>query len=278
MAKFKFAVSGQYLDLLTPTKGIADGLNVNSFEFNFRSPEWESCTDKWLHVYNPDYNDNTPYDLVIIEDAITEDRGINLPYGIWEVFVHGNVVLNGEVVQRYVTETQSIQIVPSGIVDNSPIGEVAPSVAEQLSALVWSAYNARITTATATVDNEFGTPAVTVGISGEDSYKAIDFDFHNLKGNGISSIVFTSSGADAGLLSIILMDGTEVQFEGIKDALRYIYSSDILAGAIAQYLDTHSADIVPDGAVSYEKLSLSLREVVDGLGTASSLNVVEVTS
>ena len=263
MATFRFAVSGQYLDLLTPTRGIADGLNVNSFTFDFRSTEWADCTDKWLHLYNPDYNgDDSTYDLVIIEDEIPAERGINLPSGIWEVFVHGNVVLNGEVIQRYVTETQSIQIVPSGIFDDSPIGEVAPSVAEQLSAMVREAYNARITTATATVDDEFGTPAVVVSTTGDDSYKTINFDFHNLRGNGIASVVFIQSGDNAGRITVTLTDGTVTSFDGIADALAYLYdhTTEVVVTEIQAYLEEHSGDLVPDDSITYAKLASDLTD------------------
>ena len=115
MAHFQFAVSGQVLDLLTPTRGISDGLNVNSIEFEFRSPEWQQCTEKWVHFSNPSFNDGRPYDWDLVGDEISPDRGLNLPAGIWEVFVHGSVTLNGEVIKRYVTESQSIQIIQSGV-------------------------------------------------------------------------------------------------------------------------------------------------------------------
>lgn len=219
MAHFKFAVSGQYLDLLTPTRGISDGLYVNSFEFDFRSSEWDNCTEKWAHFSNPDYNDGTPYDYNLIDDAITSDRGVNLYAGIWEVFLHGTVVVNGEVTKRYVTESQTIQILQSGVVNAEPLASLESSVAEQLSGLVTLAYNARITSATATIDDSYGTPEVDVSISGDNAYKVINFDFYNLKGNGIESIVFTSSGDNEGLITITLSDGSTITYDGIKDAM-----------------------------------------------------------
>ena len=183
MAKFKFAVSGQVLDLLTSTKGIADGLDINSAEFDFRSTDWQSCDEKWAHFYNSDYNNGIPYDYNLVDDEISPQRGLNLPEGIWEVFVTGNVILNdNEVVQRYVTETQSIQILPSGIVNAEPLASVTPSETERLSALAQGAYDMRVTTATATVDDGYGIPGVTVTITGEPGTKSLDFSFINLKG------------------------------------------------------------------------------------------------
>ena len=219
MAHFKFVVSGQFLDLLTPTKGISDGLYVNSFEFDFRSPEWANCAEKWVHFYNSDFNNGIPYDFNLVDDTIAPERGVNLPAGIWEVYLHGSVIISGEVSKRYVTESQSIQILQSGIINAEPLASLEPSVAEQLSALVAQVYNARITTASATIDDGYGTPEVDVGIEGDSSYKNIKFDFHNLKGNGIETITFTSSGENTGLITITMSDGTLFVYDGIRDAM-----------------------------------------------------------
>jgi len=221
MAQFKFAVSGQFLDLLTPTKGISDGLFVNSFKFDFRSPEWETCAEKWVHFYNSKYSE-TSYDYLLDNDEIVPERGVNLPSGIWEVYVHGSVITNNEVIKRYVTENQSIQIIQSGIINAEPLSTIEPSVAEQLSALVTSAYKARITTATGSVDSGYGAPGVDVSISGEDAYKVITFDFHNIQGKGIASIVFTETGENEGLITITMDDGDEIVFDGIRDAIASI--------------------------------------------------------
>ena len=181
MSKFIFAVSGQVLDLLTPTKGISDNINVNSAEFSFRSPEWQGAA-KWAHFSNPDYNDGASADYALINDAIDSSRGLNLPSGIWEVWVHGEVIENEEVIRRLVTETQTIRIIESNIVDNAPIGELNPSVAEQIDAKATEALNAKITSATVDVDNETGVPYAAVEITGEDGLKQLEFHFHNLKG------------------------------------------------------------------------------------------------
>lgn len=181
MSKFIFAVSGQFLDLLTPTRGISDTINANSAEFNFRSPDWEG-TSKWAHFSNPSYNDGASVDFALINDAIDSSRGLNLPSGIWEVWVHGEVIANGEVIRRLVTETQTIRIIESNIEDNEPLGELNPSVAEQIDAKATEALNAKITSATADVDSGIGTPSATVEITGEDRTKNLAFHFHNLKG------------------------------------------------------------------------------------------------
>ena len=181
MSKFIFAVSGQVLDLLTPTRGISDTINANSAEFNFRSPDWEG-TSKWAHFSNPSYNDGASVDFALINDAIDSSRGLNLPSGIWEVWIHGEVIANGEVIRRLVTETQTIRIIESNIEGNEPLGELNPSVAEQIDAKATEALNARITSSTVDVDSGIGTPSAEVEITGEDGTKNLAFHFHNLKG------------------------------------------------------------------------------------------------
>ena len=241
MAHFKFAVSGQFLDLLTPTKGISDGLYVNSFEFDFRSPEWANCAEKWVHFYNSDFNNGIPYDFNLVDDSIAPERGVNLPAGIWEVYLHGSVIISGEVIKRYVTESQSIQILQSGIINAEPLASLEPSVAEQLSALVAQVYNARITTASATIDDGYGTPEVDVGIEGSPSYKNIKFDFHNLKGTGIDNIVFTAEGENKGLVTVTLTDGRPpIVYDGLREAIASIVE---LSGTISQDMQDLAEDL-----------------------------------
>lgn len=141
MARFVFAVSGQVLDLLTPTKGISDTINVNSAEFYFRTSDWDDAV-KWAHFSNPDYMDGASVDFELIDDSITSDRGLNLPTGIWEVWLHGEVIEDEEVVRRLVTETQTLQIIESNVIGNAPLGELNPSVAEQIDAKATAALRA----------------------------------------------------------------------------------------------------------------------------------------
>lgn len=240
MAQFKFAVSGQVLDLITPTKGISDGLSVNSFKFEFRSPEWENCAEKWVHFYNTKYSETT-YDYLLDNDEIVPERGVNLPSGIWDVYVHGAVITNNEVIKRYVTESQSIQIIQSGVINAEPLSTIEPTVAEQLSALVTSAYNARITYAEGTVDEGYGPPEVDISIGGENAYKVITFDFHNVRGKGISTIVFTDTGENDGLITVTMDDGDEIVYDGIRDALSKIKDYTDIADGLLSDTEAYAA-------------------------------------
>ena len=181
MAKFRFAVSGHFLDLLTPTRGVEDNLYINTAEFDFRSPEWEGA-EKWAHFSSPDYENGMVFDFNLIDDKIAGERGLNLTAGMWEVYVHGEVIENEEVFRRLVTTTQTIYIETSNVVNGEPLGSLPISVAEQIDAKATAALNARITAATADIDDTIGTPSVEVDISGEDRTKSLDFHFHGLKG------------------------------------------------------------------------------------------------
>ena len=184
MAKFLFAVSGQYLDLLTNTKGVADTINANYAEFDFRSPEWEGV-EKWAHFTCPDFQNGAIQSFNLVDDKISPERGLNLPAGIWEVYLTGEVLANvvGEAVARLVTTTQTIQIITSNINNSLPLSELMISVAEQIDAKATAALNARITAATADIDGDVGTPTCDVEITGEDRTKSLDFHFHNLRGD-----------------------------------------------------------------------------------------------
>jgi hypothetical protein len=116
MANFRFAVSGQQLELLTPTKGIADTINANTAYFDFRTEDWSDVT-KWAHFYNPKYNDGAPYNFQLVNDEIPATAGLNLQVGVWEVYLHGDKTVGGTVTKRLITETQTIRVVES-----NPIG------------------------------------------------------------------------------------------------------------------------------------------------------------
>ena len=237
MAHFKFAVSGQILDLLTPTRGISDGLNVNSAEFDFHSPDWDN-TEKWAHFLNPDYNNGEPVDYMLQDDAITPDRGLNLPSGLWEVYLHGSYVVNGEVIRRLVTESQTIQILQSNIHDGEPFSSITESVGEQILAKAAAAFNERITAATIEVVPGVGTPYATVSITGDDGYHILNFEFENLVGVGIQSIAF----AQDGLITVTLTDSTVVTYDGIQTALSTLTQT--VATEVDNWARNHKAQLM----------------------------------
>ena len=181
MAEFRFAVHKEHLDLLTPTKGRSDNLNTTSCIFNFRTPDWEGAS-KWAHFINYDINNGQPYDFALINDRIPPEQGLNLPSGVWDVYVHGEVLVGNQVIGRITTNPVAIVIDVPNDTDGDPLAPIGPTVAEQIDGKATAAWNAKITSATAEIDNAVGIPSVTVNITGADGNKSLGFVFHNMKG------------------------------------------------------------------------------------------------
>lgn len=181
MAEFRFAVHKEHLDLLTPTKGRSDNLNTTSCIFNFRTPDWEGAS-KWAHFINYDINNGQPYDFALINDRIPPEQGLNLPSGVWDVYVHGEVIIGNQVIGRITTNPVAIVIDVPNDTDGDPLAPIGPTVAEQIDGKATAAWNAKITSATAEIDNAVGIPSVTVNITGADGNKSLGFVFHNMKG------------------------------------------------------------------------------------------------
>lgn len=196
MAHFKFVVSGQKINLTAAIKGISDSMNINSAEFDFRTPEWNGAY-KIAHFSNPDYNEGESYDFVLMDDKITDDAGLNLPVGIWDVYVHGDFFVGSDVVKRLVTESRSIQIIPSSILNGEPLPSLNSSTGEYVIGLATEALDAKIVGATAEVDVYSGTPSVEVDITGQPKERIINFSFHNLKGQ---TTVFSDPNSDGNIV------------------------------------------------------------------------------
>ncbi len=122
-------IKGQSLSLSSPT--IASGTidHLTAF-FTFFTSEWEQCNEIWVHFSQGD----TVYDAEIIEGKVNKDQHINLDKGEWEVYVHGNVTANGEVIERITTEKETLFVKESGIVDGTPFPSVEESTAEKILA------------------------------------------------------------------------------------------------------------------------------------------------
>ena len=211
MALFKFAVRGQHIDLLTPTKGISDEYDVSSAIFHFHSPDWEKA-DKWAHFVNPG-DIAHPILANLIDDGITPDRGLNLEPGIWDVFVHGDVEENGEIVQRLVSETVSIEIILSGILNDEVFPEFDEVIAEQILLDSNAAHDAYITGATVTRIDGAGVPYCETSITGDPGNRVVNFVFHNLDGKAITSMVIDENGA----VVTTLEDGSVITTDCITD-------------------------------------------------------------
>ena len=197
MAHFKFVVSGQKLDLTAAVMGISKSISANSAEFAFRTPEWDGAY-KIAHFSNPDYNEGESYDFILIDDRITEDAELNLPAGVWDVYVHGDFYDGSDVVKRLVTESRAIRIIPSGILNDEPLPSLAGSIGEYVLGLATEALDAKVVGATVAVDANTGTPSAEVSITGEPQERIINFSFHNLRG---PRTVFSDPNSDGNIVA-----------------------------------------------------------------------------
>ena len=111
--------------------------------------------------------------------------------------------------------------------DGDP-GEATPSLveqmldyAEQISEYAEDLDDNVIRTVLANTEHvaEYGTPTVSITDTGADENRTITFTFAYLRGMGIKSVVFTTTGTNRGRVTVKLDDDTETSYDGIKDAL-----------------------------------------------------------
>ena len=121
-------IRGQTLRLSVPLIA-ADTINYLTAKFLFQSSDWDGL-EKWAHFAKG----GVAYDIRLEDDQITADAHLNLSAGKWSVYSHGNRYENGEVTQRVTTETQVLEVSPTGILDGEPFPTVPPSAGEQIVA------------------------------------------------------------------------------------------------------------------------------------------------
>ena len=122
-------VKGQDFTLRQPT--IASGtIDYLSATFVFSNSDWNECDEIWVHFAQGD----KVYDAEIINGKVGKDEHINLSDGEWEVYLHGNVNVNGEVVERITTEVRKLSVTKTGIIDGNPFPSVEASTSEKILA------------------------------------------------------------------------------------------------------------------------------------------------
>lgn len=121
-------VRGQTLRLTVP-RIVADTIDYLTAKFLFQSSDWDGL-EKWAHFAKS----GAAYDIRLTDDEITADAHLNLSAGKWTVYLHGNRYADGKVVQRVTTETQTLEVFPTGILDGEPFPTVPPSAGEQIIA------------------------------------------------------------------------------------------------------------------------------------------------
>ena len=131
---FEFTINGQKLTVRS-TIAVSDTINYLTAGFDFSS-DWSGLA-KWAHFKKS--SDTTVYDVKLVDDAITADMALNLPAGVYTVYLHGNAYTDDELTQRITTTSVQIVIQQSGILSGEPIPDIPASAAEQIEAEVESA-------------------------------------------------------------------------------------------------------------------------------------------
>ena len=125
MISFTFKVKNQKLECLYDGI-VADSINYLDAVFLF-SEEWNGL-QKYAHFANGDKK----YEMIIIDDEIRAERGLNLTEGIWKVNLHGSILEDGEIKTRITTNEVQIYVEKSGVMDGDPFPDVIPSIGEQI--------------------------------------------------------------------------------------------------------------------------------------------------
>lgn len=121
-------VHGQTLHVIYPT--VASG-TVGYLEaiFDFVTDDWAGLV-KWAHFKK----DDIVYDVQLTDGRIGREEHLDLEAGVWEVYLHGNAIVDGQVVMRITTEKQKLLVKESGLLEGSPLPEIPLSAAEQIMA------------------------------------------------------------------------------------------------------------------------------------------------
>ena len=223
MAQFKFAVRGQHLDLLTPTRGLSDEYIVYSCRVDFRESSWDGM-DKWIHFVDPGDPENPILANLDENNEVTPDRDLQLTPGVWDVFIHGDLEEGGEIVKRIVTNSVGIKIENSGIIDGAVFPEFDQEIADQIEDAVNDANDAYIRGAKATVTDTTPTaenpqPMCSAGISSSPVVWSAAFAFNRLQGNTITGITPVTDGENRGKITFSLKSGASVVFNNLMSLI-----------------------------------------------------------
>lgn len=108
MVNLAFAILGQKLTLLTPTRFVSGTLNATTARFDFHSSEWDEAGKT---VYFKNYDTEEELSFVLINDGITTDRGLDFAPGVWSVYLVGEIREGEEVLNRFTTESVTFKVV-----------------------------------------------------------------------------------------------------------------------------------------------------------------------
>ena len=228
MAKFKFSAFGQHLELHTPRKGLSDEYNVYSAKFEFHSPDWDGM-NKWAHFINQRDPDNPILAMLDENDEITPERSLLLDPGMYEVFVHGDLVEGNEIVRgvvnkRLVTNPVDILIIPSSIEAGNDYRDVFPEFSQEdideIEGYIEDTWEEYVMDVDVTLSGSFPSagnpPSCSAGFqyNSDPDYEIVDLKFNHLQANTITAVTADTDNTseNRGKLSISLSVGSPVTF------------------------------------------------------------------
>ena len=100
----KLLIMGQTLSLVTH-KVVAGSHNYLEVDATFAGKDWEGLY-KWVHFSK----DQMHYVLPMHHDRIEKEDHLDLTGGTWEVYVHGNDILEDEITERITTNIQYLEV------------------------------------------------------------------------------------------------------------------------------------------------------------------------
>lgn len=188
-------IRGQELRISTPELA-ADSIKYLEAEFHFAGRDWDGYVKTAYFI-----NGTSKFALVLADDRITADMGLNLTAGEWEVKLSG--VKGGS---RITTTTEHVYVREFGSTDGT-LPDVTPTQAEQIQAQIGdlSALTTEDKTNLVAAINE----AAKCG-GGSDGGK---------DGTGIESITYKGEDEDGGnVYTVLLTDGTSYEITAPKGA------------------------------------------------------------
>lgn len=186
-------VRGQELRISTPELA-ADSIKYLEAEFHFAGRDWDGYTKTAYFI-----NGTSKFALVLADDCITADMGLNLTAGEWEVKLSG--VKGGS---RITTTTEHIYVREFGSTDGT-LPDVTATQAEQILAKIGDLSD--LTTEDKTNLVAAINEAAKSGGSG-----SVGKD-----GTGIESITYKSEDEDGGnVYTVLLTDGTSYEITAPK--------------------------------------------------------------
>ena len=100
----EFTVKHQELVIIS-SYAVSDSIDYLEAVFHFQTKDWQGLV-KWAHFAQGE----TVYDIQLTDDPILKKDHLNLSKGIRYVYLNGNNMQDGQIVERIATSIVKIQV------------------------------------------------------------------------------------------------------------------------------------------------------------------------